>query len=133
MNDKTIKQAVVTDQTSIDTSQVVELIALFNSDGTQVDLDSLQVQTGDNTLLTGYEMAAVSSAVQATDTVSEAIGKVTKFDFDLSARLQAIEPPYEVALTGYVIDGTGGALSATDTILEAIAKLEKRIDDLETS
>jgi hypothetical protein len=54
MNDKTIKQAVVTDQTSIDTSQVVELIALFNSDGTQVDLDALQVQDGDNILLTGY-------------------------------------------------------------------------------
>jgi hypothetical protein len=84
MNDKTIKQAVVTDQTSIDTSQVVELIALFNSDGTQVDLDALQVQDGDNILLTGY--VPVTGDILATDTLNEAIAK-------FEARIEALETP----------------------------------------
>lgn len=126
MNDKTIKQAVVTDQTNIDTSQVVELIALFNSDGTQVDLDSLQVQTGDNTLLTGYEIAGAPAAVAATDTVNEAIGKL-----EAVTGMLAEDVAIDDVLTGYVIAGAPSAVSATDTILEAIAKLEKRIDDLE--
>ena len=41
-------------------------------------MSSLTVQTGDDTLLTGYEIAAAAAAVAATDTINEAIGKLEK-------------------------------------------------------
>ena len=131
--DQTVTQAMVTNQAEIKPNQGLERIALFDSNGDPVDLASLVIQTADNTLMTGYEIAEVAAAPEATDTVNEAVGKIAKYGADLSAQVQAIDPPYDVALTGYVIDGTGGALAATDTILEAIAKLEKRVADLEAA
>ena len=131
MHQKTTQAFVVTTQVELKPHQKIEKIALFDENGDPIDVSSLTVQTGGNTLLTGYEIAEAPAAPEATDTVNEAIGKLAKYGADLSVQVQAIDPPYDVALTGYVIDGTGGALAATDTILEAIAKLEKRVDVLE--
>jgi len=117
-----VTQGIVTDQASFKPNQGIEKIALFDSRGEPIDLSSLVVQTGADTVLTGYEIAEAYAAVAAADTVNEAVGKLEVL----------ATTPYDVALTGYVIDGTGGALADTDTILEAIAKLEKRIADLET-
>lgn len=119
--DQTVTQAMVTDQTEIKPNQGLERIALFDSDGNPVDLASLVIQTADNTLMTGYVIAGAYTAVDPTDTINEAAGKLEKLATE----------PYSVVLTGYVIDGTGGALADTDTIMQAIAKLEKRVYDLE--
>ncbi len=84
MNDTRTKQAVVTSQTSIDSSQVVEPIALFNADGTPVALDAMQLQTGADVVLTGY--VPVTGDILATDTLNEAIAK-------FEARIEALETP----------------------------------------
>ncbi len=121
--DQTVTQAMVTNQAEIKPNQGLERIALFDSNGDPVDLASLVIQTADNTLMTGYEIAGAYTAVAAADTVNEAIGKVEYL----------ATTPYDVEMTGYVIDGTGGALAATDTLMEAIAKLEKRVADIEAT
>jgi len=84
MQDTTTKQAVLTDQAAVDTSKVLEPLALFNADGTPVDLATLQLQTGDNILLTGY--VPVTGDILATDTLNEAIAK-------FEARIEALETP----------------------------------------
>lgn len=125
MGNQTVTQGILTDQESFRANQGVEKIALFNADGTALDLAALQ--TGEDIVLTGYTIAGSYSAVAATDTINEAIGKLeAKADSDS-------QDGSEVLLTGYAIAGTGSAVAATDTVNEAIAKLEKRVADLENA
>jgi hypothetical protein len=125
MNDTRTKQAVVTSQTSIDSSQVVEPIALFNADGTPVALDAMQLQTGADVVLTGY-VAGIEDPVSPTDTVNEAIAKVEA----VAVAAAETQTGDDILLTGYV--PVTGDILATDTLNEAIAKFEARIEALET-
>ena len=78
MHQKTTQAFVVTTQVALKPHQKIETIALFDENGDPIDVSSLTVQTGDDTLLTGYEIAAAAAAVAATDTINEAIGKLEK-------------------------------------------------------
>jgi len=124
MQDTTTKQAVLTDQAAVDTSKVLEPLALFNADGTPVDLATLQLQTGADVVLTGY-VAGIEDPVSPTDTVNEAIAKV-----EAVAAAAETQTGDNILLTGYV--PVTGDILATDTLNEAIAKFEARIEALET-
>lgn len=78
MHQKTTQAFVVTTQVELKPHQKIESIALFDENGDPIDVASLTVQTGDDTLLTGYEIAVAAAPVAATDTVNEAIGKLEK-------------------------------------------------------
>jgi len=83
MHQKTTQAFVVTTQVALKPHQKIETIALFDENGDPIDVSSLTVQTGDDTLLTGYEIAVAAAAVAATDTINEAIGKLEKRVDDL--------------------------------------------------
>lgn len=71
-------QAVVVQQAAIRSTKYCTRLALFNEDGTPIVL-------GAETLLSGYTIGTAGS-VSATDSISEAIGK-------LEARIAALETP----------------------------------------
>ncbi len=83
MHQKITQAFVVTTQVELKPHQKIEKIALFDENGDPIDVSSLTVQTGDDTLLTGYEIAVAAAAVAATDTINEAIGKLEKRVDDL--------------------------------------------------
>jgi hypothetical protein len=113
--------AVLVNQLMMPKNQAPMQIALFAEDGTPItDLADAPLQTGAQILLTGYS-AGTWSAVVATDTVNEAVGK-----------LATLHVASNVVLTGYAI-GSAAALAATDSVMAAFAKLEKRIADLEAA
>lgn len=124
MGNQVTRQAVISEQQSINRNQKTEEFALFGPDGTPVSFDALLVQTGADVVLTGYE-AGEAAAIEATDTVNEAVAK-------LEAGLADIAPDTgaDVVLTGYVA-GVADDIEATDTVNEALAKLEARIATLE--
>lgn len=116
MGNQTVTQGIITDAETFNANQGVERIALFDGTGRPVDLAALQ--TGEDTPLTGYEIAVAYTAIADTDTINEAIGKLeAKADSDG-------QDGSEVLLTGYEIDTSYTAIAATDTVNEAIGKVE---------
>lgn len=97
------KQATLVSQAKVDTSRQSEQLALFNADGQPVT--ALTYDTGGDIVLTGYTVGA-NTAVLATDTVNQAMGK-------LQAQLTA-------------------ALALITTLQTTVADHETRIDALET-
>lgn len=82
--------------------------------------------------MTGYSKPAQTSAVVATDTFAEAIGKL-EAGLDGKAASSHTHGAADVtALTGYTVASQVADVAATDTLLEAIGKLQAAINDLNT-
>ena len=104
---------------------------------------------GADVALTGYAKAETASAVAATDTINQAIGKIEKAldskqasgDYvptTTTVNSKALSSDItlngaDVALTGYAKPETASAVAATDTINQAIGKIEKALDSKQAS
>lgn len=75
MGGQVTNQGVVVAQEAVNPNQVLERVALFDEDGTPIDLGAIPALDGDEILLTGYE-AGTAAAVGATDTINEGLAKV---------------------------------------------------------
>jgi cobyric acid synthase len=117
-----VTQATLVTQAEPLTDQAMELIAIWDENGDPLTPAVTPADTGDTVIMTGYE-AGTASAVQATDTLNEAVAKV-------EAQANVHDTGADVILTGYT-SGSAGNVADTDTVNEAIAKLEARVYALE--
>jgi len=105
----------------------------LREDGTWTVPPDTDTTVGSGITLTGYTKASSASAVAATDTVNEAIGKLEKgLDGKQAAGNYAnathSHVGTEVTLTGYSKAASASVIAATDTVNGAIGKLEKGLD-----
>jgi hypothetical protein len=109
------KQALVTPQTKINDTQIVEKFSLFDNDGNPISFDDAS-----KIFLTGYTVPTNPTAIAATDDVTTAIGK-----------LRAFTSASKILLTGYTVPTNPSAIAATDDVTTAIGKLMALIDALD--
>lgn len=94
---------------------------------------------GSEVTLTGYEKASSASAVVATDTVNEALGKIEKAldgkqaSGSYAAAVHSHATSDVSLLTSYSKGSDATALASTDTLNEALSKLENQIDGKQAS
>lgn len=81
-------------------------------------------------LMTGYEKAASASAVAASDTFIQAIGKIEKGLDGKAASAHTHEGADVTALTGYQTALSAASVAASDSLLQALGKLQASIDAL---
>lgn len=142
MSNQMTEQAVVVTQAAIAGAPGVKKLALFNPDGSPYSVPEVVVPL----TLAGYEIAEAVAALETTDTVNEAFGKLERaVSLEDYAPAVAAGPVLEtdtlleaigkleraVSLEDYAPAETAGPVLETDTLLEAIAKLEKRLADVE--
>lgn len=114
------KQIVIVTQAAMKKDRVSEQAAFFQEDGTPFVFP--QSATGDEIPMTGY-IATEAAAVEATDTVNEAVGK-------LEATAAAIPVDgSEMLLTDYAAV-PAEAILPTDSVNEAFGKLEAKVNVL---
>lgn len=103
------------------------------SANTEIDLQIIQEVTGEDVLLTGYELASGSTeeelAIVATDTVNEAFGKLQKQNYDNEAVIAGALNDLDERIQALELSG-----SSEEEIIELSASVvsnESRIDTLE--
>lgn len=89
MVDRSVNQAVIIEQESLDQNKAVEQFALFNADGTPFDFNP-DPPTASQISMAGYTEAGANAQVSTSDTVRSAIGKLQKQINDLAAVVDAL-------------------------------------------
>lgn len=114
------------------------LITVNNKTGQSITLDGSDIKA------TGYTKAQAASAIAATDSLNEALGKLEyKADnvnigvASFNGRTGAVTPSNsdyvgsDIKLTGYAKASSASAIAATDTVNQGLGKLEKKVDDID--
>ena len=105
---------------------------------TKADVTALNLN-GADVKMTGYAEPAETSAIDPTDTVNQAVGKLEKAldskmasDKTVNGKLVADNPVLngtDLKLTGYTKASTVQPVAATDTVNEAFGKLQKAVEE----
>lgn len=113
------------------------LVSVNGHTGQSITLD------GSDLKATGYSKPASASAIAATDTINQALGKLEKGIeskdvgvTSFNSRTGAVTPAdgdytgNMIPLTGYSIAGSKSAISATDKVNAALGKLEYKLNNI---
>ena len=136
----TVVETGTTDGTiSVTTSGTTEEVAVAGLGSAayadDTDFAAASHNQASNTIdaMTGYSKAGTASAILATDTLNEAIGKLEKA-LDGKANILHNQASNTIdAMTGYIKADTASAIETTDTLNEAIGKLEKALEGKQAS